>query len=67
MTINEIILLAYCLFAGITIGLGISISAFGIEKEGYKKGQIDALRGIVKYELKRNEDGEEVWTKIEEK
>lgn len=32
-------------------------------KDTYRNGQIDAIRGIIKYKLTRNEKGEEVWTK----
>lgn len=35
-------------------------------EDGYKQGQIDALQGKIKYRLSKNENGEEVWTKIEE-
>jgi hypothetical protein len=35
--------------------------------EGYKKGQIDALSGNVKYELKENEQGETTWQEIKDK
>ena len=33
-------------------------------KDTYRSGQIDALRGIIKYKLTRNKEGEEVWTEI---
>ena len=36
------------------------------KRDGYKQGQIDAMQGKIKYRLSRNENGEEVWTKIEE-
>jgi hypothetical protein len=29
--------------------------------EGYKQGQIDAIRGYIDFELKKNENGEVVW------
>ena len=28
---------------------------------GYKEGQIDALTGKIKYELKKQEDGQTIW------
>ena len=32
--------------------------------EGYKAGQVDALRGVVKYELRENDIGEMVWRDV---
>lgn len=43
----------------------ITVKKQGLE-DGYKQGQIDAMQGKIKYRLSRNENGEEVWTKIEE-
>ncbi len=34
---------------------------------GYKKGQVDAINGVIKYELVENSDGSKEWQKIEEK
>ena len=36
------------------------------EKAGYKKGQLDAYRGIIKYELIEDKDGSREWIKIKE-
>jgi hypothetical protein len=35
-------------------------------KQGYERGQIDALNGKVKYHKQENEDGEIIWEKEEE-
>jgi hypothetical protein len=36
-------------------------------KEGYKDGQVDAINGKVKYELKENEDKTTDWVEIKKK
>jgi hypothetical protein len=43
---------------------GIIFSLFFDLKDHYRKGQIDALNGKIKYEKRENEDGETVWEKI---
>lgn len=44
-------LLIFCLIIGV----------FGIEKEHYKRGQIDALTGKVRYVLVTNADSTKTW------
>ncbi len=56
-TIEEVIITLFCLWLFVEI-LGFLLN------EGYKQGQIDSLNGKIKYKKERNEDGEEVWTKI---
>lgn len=34
---------------------------FNTIDDNYKKGQIDAINGKIKYELKKTENGESVW------
>jgi hypothetical protein len=56
---------------GMTIGLLIMISVFSllipkIEEGIYRKGQIDAINGIIKYELILQEDGSTEWEEINE-
>lgn len=61
-------LIAQMLFmiVGIMIGLtiGMAIPDKQKEKLKYKEGQIDALNGKVKYELKENDDKEIVWEEM---
>jgi len=33
---------------------------------GYKKGQVDCLNGIVKYELQKQNDNSELWVEIKD-
>lgn len=40
------------------------ILIFSDKRDTYYYGQIDAIRGIIKWKLERNKDGEEVWTEI---
>jgi len=53
------------------IGVLISLildAVFTKKRDTYYHGQIDAIRGIIKWKLERNKDGEEVWVeKNEEK
>jgi hypothetical protein len=55
------------LFMAITLGFVIrnTIQDVFLTKDTYRNGQIDAIRGIIKYKLTWNEKGEEVWTKID--
>lgn len=62
-------LYAWCLaivfmIAGFTISFGVYLF-FTKEKDTYYHGQIDAIRGIIKYRLAPNENGEHVWIKID--
>lgn len=59
---------SFYMITGMCIMLFINIwfDLFQRYKSGYYNGHIDALRGKIKYELKRNEWGEEVWTEIKE-
>lgn len=45
--------------------IGISsFTAYIINEGGYKRGQVDAINGKIKYELKSQEDGATEWRKI---
>jgi len=44
-----------------------SLSHFFPNTSGYRQGQIDAINGIIKYELKTNPDKTVEWVKKEEK
>lgn len=48
---------------GIIAGLIIAtlLTAKESTNEGYKQGQIDAINGKIKYELKENEDKSKTW------
>ena len=51
---------------GFLIGLVTGILVMGImalivTNGNYKDGQIDALTGKIKYELKKQEDGQTIW------
>jgi hypothetical protein len=51
-------------FGGIGLGIAIAISTmmvFAEHSNAYKQGQIDALTGKVKVELKVKEDGSSEW------
>ena len=52
------------LILGIMIGIIILGISTNPNDDSYFRGQIDAIRGIIKWELKSNEDGEEIWTEI---
>jgi len=52
------------LFCGGLIGFVLQVIIS--PRDTYYHGQIDAIRGIIKWKLERNEDGEEVWTEIKE-
>ena len=57
-----VILLCFsCILLGLLVGDAIG------ESRGYKKGQIDALTGNVRYELRVQNDSTRVWVKIPEK
>jgi len=45
------------------IGLlvGIILLCIGIGIENYKRGQVDCLSGIIKYELKQQANGDSKW------
>ncbi len=38
----------------------------GAERDGYRAGQIDAARGVMKYELVKQDDGTTSWELIDE-
>jgi len=59
-----IVIVALFWLIGLVIGL-IRIVEIG-EVDRYKKGQIDALNGIVKYKLITNKDKTSQWKLIEE-
>lgn len=65
MSVAEISLL----IGGINIGFGlvglILICLPNKHNGHYKRGQVDAINGKIKFELKKNEDGEWEWTYIE--
>lgn len=48
------------IFLGVVLGV-LLISAVGSRSVAYKQGQIDALNGNVKYELKKQPDGTTKW------
>jgi hypothetical protein len=55
------------LMVGITMVLCMAFTilvVIGKYKEGYKDGQVDAINGKVKYELKENEDKTTEWVEI---
>lgn len=49
----------------ITLGLlgMMYFFTFAGERIGYKQGQIDAINGVIKYELVEQEDGSTKWEK----
>jgi hypothetical protein len=51
----------------IVMGMGILLAIQPVSYYGYKNGQIDALNGVIKYELTVNAANETVWEKIKEK
>lgn len=53
------------IFLGIIIGAGIFLFLSRNDKT-YFEGQIDAIRGNIKYRLVENELGESVWEEIED-
>jgi hypothetical protein len=61
--------MAWCIAISlILVGMGIMVIILGIvtcKQKTYEQGQIDAINGKIHYELKRNEDGEEVWVEKE--
>lgn len=50
---------------GILLGMILFMILSG-KRNTYYHGQIDAIRGIIKWKLERNEEGEEVWTEIKQ-
>lgn len=51
-------------FAGVGIGAAVIVGATSLLSENtvlYKQGQIDALTGKVKFELKTQTDGTKIW------
>lgn len=56
------------MISGIIIGmiLGIFFMTLFVSDKMYKKGQVDALTGKVKYELMVNDDSTRTWKLIEE-
>ncbi len=51
---------------GIIIGIYLA-KWFEDENDTYKKGQTDAILGIIKYELKENQHGELTWVEKQKK
>ena len=51
---------------GIIIGIHLS-KWFEDENDTYKKGQTDAILGIIKYELKENQHGQLTWVEKQKK
>ena len=45
----------------------VAVCDFYIASDIYKRGQIDALSGKVKYELQTQQDSTHIWVKREEK
>lgn len=58
LLIPSLIALVICMFV-----LSVKIEEQGIEK-GYKQGQIDYYNGKIKYELMKNDNSEDVWTRV---
>jgi uncharacterized membrane protein YdjX (TVP38/TMEM64 family) len=54
------------LFIGMIIGVILLSMIFNPTEIGYKRGQIDALIGNIKYELVINPDSTRTWEKINE-
>jgi hypothetical protein len=55
---------------GITMVLCMALTIFiaiSNYNDGYKDGQVDAINGKVKYELKENEDKTTEWVEIKNK
>ena len=44
------------------VGLGLGLVITLLLSKSYRQGQIDALRGKIKYEKKENKNGELLWT-----
>jgi len=61
--INFILLIV----TGIIIGIMIMFIIQTTSKNTYREGQIDAINGEIKYELKKQSDGEIRWIKKEKK
>jgi type IV secretory pathway component VirB8 len=56
------------IFIGFAIAIIVIVIIISLPKnrrDTYFHGQIDAIRGIIKWKLERNKDGEEVWTEID--
>lgn len=53
------VILAFSLF------FGIFSHSIGVES-GYKKGQLDAIKGKIVYELVEQDNGESIWKKKKE-
>jgi len=52
-------------FTGIACALILMISPFAcVYTGGYKDGQIDAVNGVIKYELQKQVDESVIWTEI---
>jgi len=50
---------------GIVLAIGLVLSPTSNIDEKYRQGQIDALTGQVKYELRVNPDSTQTWYEIE--
>jgi hypothetical protein len=53
-----VVLCVVCLLLGLAAGVCIGTDS---SSDSYRKGQIDALSGKVKYELREQPNGERVW------
>lgn len=49
---------------GIFVVVGIMIFSLEVDEEAYKRGQVDALTGKVKYELVVNADSTKTWEEV---
>jgi len=52
---------------GILITLAMTACFISITKDTYKYGQIDAIKGKIKYHLVKQEDGSTIWERIDNK
>jgi hypothetical protein len=57
----------FIIFVFIILSIGFISGYFVGKSYGYKKGQIDAINGIIKYELIKQENGESKWKRIKDK
>lgn len=48
----------------IGFGLGLLVGCIPQLENRYKQGQIDAINGVIKYELKKQDDNTTKWVKI---
>lgn len=62
MTNELMLMIGMCIMAGIGVWGGMSFRS-----DDYRRGQIDALNGRIKYQKEENEDGEIIWTEIKRK